>query len=575
MKKWIGVLLVVVVTAAFGQAWFIETVDSAIDVGQYSSLAIDSENKPHIAYFDADSAFLKYATWNGATWDIEVADDNSSLGGVGMYSSLALGPLTERPQIAYYDIVNTHLKWANLNVAGDWIVGIPDPSTTNDVGQGCDIVIGEQAGDEIPQFSYYDATAGYLMYARFLGTVWARDTVDSVGPLPTFGTDMSGTSITLDPSGNPHIAYYAWDVDSTTGYLKYAHLVSGEWAIDTVELIWFSDLGWWPDIVINEDEGNVPYISYYDAGNGYFKYARWNMSAWAIDIIDNTPGVGLYGAQVLGSTYASYYDSSNADLKYAYSDNYMGWHTESVDTTGAVGSHTSIALSRKGEINFPHISYYDATNGNLKYATKIIKDVLPTEMWLDTLVGPNIHPDSSYTPKANVFNQGNTVATFDVHFDIFYSGLPTYTSVVTIGPLAAEEEAVVVFDPWSAPHYEDAWYYMKVYTALPDDSLFANDTLEDSIYCALLSVAEPEIVPVRYALTVSGSAVELAIPALTDADVYVLDVAGRRRLTLHQGNLAAGVHRFSLDESVLPNGVYFIKFEADAANLTRKTVLVR
>ena len=75
----------------------------------------------------------------------------------------------------------------------------------------------------------------------------------------------------------------------------------------------------------------------------------------------------MYTSLALDSSdnpHISYYDNTNYDLKYAWYDG--TWHTETVDSTGGVGRYTSLALDSSDN---PHISYYDSTNDDLKYAS--------------------------------------------------------------------------------------------------------------------------------------------------------------------------------------------------------------
>jgi hypothetical protein len=93
--------------------WSVQTVDSAGNVGDFTSLALDYLGNPHISYHDGDPNFdLKYAKWTGRAWSVQTVD---SAGNVGYDTSLALDGAGS-PHISYYDSTNADLKYATLNL---------------------------------------------------------------------------------------------------------------------------------------------------------------------------------------------------------------------------------------------------------------------------------------------------------------------------------------------------------------------------------------------------------------------------------------------------------------------------
>ena len=83
--------------------------------------------------------------------------------------------------------------------------------------------------------------------------------------------------------------------------------------------------------------------------------------------IAETGDVGKYASikiDSLNNPHITYYDADNGNLIYTKYDGW-NWNTTTVDSTGDVGEHASLVLDR---FDNPHIAYYDTTNGDLKYA---------------------------------------------------------------------------------------------------------------------------------------------------------------------------------------------------------------
>ncbi|MEO0742473.1 MAG: T9SS type A sorting domain-containing protein [Bacteroidota bacterium] len=69
--------------------------------------------------------------------------------------------------------------------------------------------------------------------------------------------------------------------------------------------------------------------------------------------------------------------------------------------------------------------------------------------------------------------------------------------------------------------------------------------------------------------------IEVALPQAAEVRAEVVDLLGRRVVTLHDGPLAAGTHALRLDAARLPAGVYVVRAATPTASLTRRLTVVR
>jgi hypothetical protein len=338
-------------------------IDSTGDVGEYSSIVIDSYGFKHISYFDATNTKLKYATDKSGSWVHTTVNTNTQM---GKYTSIAIDSEGYvHISYDYYSMSYNHLMYAT-DKSGSWVNTIADGSA--EVGSHTSIAV--DSNDAV-HISYYDATNTNLKYATCSSSCssassWSKVTIES-----SSGDVGKYNSIAIDSNDTLHISYR----DSTNGDLKYATCSSSctsasSWTRSTID----SDGNVGSRTSIAIDSNGAVHISYYDITNGDLKYATDQSGSWANTTVDSVGTVGKYSSIAIDANdvvHISYYDATNKDLKYAsnmqsYIQTGVGNVIKFIDRDTKVGNEgTSIAVDSNGDV---HISYYDDINGDLKYA---------------------------------------------------------------------------------------------------------------------------------------------------------------------------------------------------------------
>jgi hypothetical protein len=207
-----------------------------------------------------------------------------------------------------------------------------------------------------PHVAYFYSELGDLRHAYYDSTSasWVKETVDAAGTVGQF------TAISANASSNTiSIAYF----DATRPGLKLARKVgTGLWTFSYIDTD--GTVGLYNSFNKRGDE-----LAYYDLSKGNLKYAYGSGTTWFVSTVDSIGDVGRYAsvAQHISTTFISYYDATNQNLKVAERFENGPWMITTVDATGDVGQGTSITVSASGR---PVITYYDVTNRNLKYAER-------------------------------------------------------------------------------------------------------------------------------------------------------------------------------------------------------------
>lgn len=415
-------------TCNLNQTLFFDWQLFAMPAGSQTALSNESAVNPWFIPDEAGAFVVRLSANDGALQSaspalVTVLSPGNEVGTTvdaagGSFTSLAMHPVNGKPRIAYAAGIGNELRYARCDAfcGSSSAVWSLFTVATDVIVTDVDHVSLALGANDAPQIAFHtpagSGATGDLRHAVCTancesGTpVWTVTIVDpglntavaldcgvfSVGTQTTSINNGRFTSIAFDGSGRPMISYNRQEVvtNTCTGSvqiteaLRYAVFEAGSWRLVQVDRSAGELRGRFTSIAPDRSALGRPRISYYVPTGGELRYAVCTAACdsatatFDVIVVDGAgatdPDVGRHSSLVVGADNASrisYFDATNLDLKYAAC-------TGSCDSAGATfalsvvdapddrGRFSSIEVDASDR---PHIAYYDATAGNLRFAS--------------------------------------------------------------------------------------------------------------------------------------------------------------------------------------------------------------
>jgi hypothetical protein len=335
-----------------------QIVDSRANSGQSTSIALDSNGFPHLAYTryhlhrDGFDWGIWYARWDGIHWHLERLTLIAETGADDPYAVAIALDDTDTPQISF--ATKRSIRHAR-RVGETWDIETlaSDELFPNIIAMKLD-----SSGN--PHLVYTNPDHVDLIYHSFDGKNWNQEVIDPTVP------DQNLADLVLDDADNPHVSYYR----SSDSSLRYAHKIGGNWQSDIVQDSLESQD--FPYSAIKIDGAGNPGIAYQWNDGRDVKLARWNGATWSIETIRTVPDAFRLQRR-LGLSFDSMdrphivFAPSNTqyfELTHMFW-NGAQWGIRVIEQSPAAGPALSMTLDGNDDL---HLSYYDGRHQSLRYA---------------------------------------------------------------------------------------------------------------------------------------------------------------------------------------------------------------
>jgi len=248
------VFIIMIPASAIAHSYDFYTVDEDVNVGENATgISINSNGNPGICYYDSTNKILKFASFDGADWSLETADNDGGSGDVIGINCAITYDDNDDPNIVYFNTTDNEIRHAKKN-GGLWEVSVVDDAIESDVLKYdiSRISIARTSLGDIG-IAYYDGGVDAdLKYAIYDGADWNVQEVMSEGDVGRY------PSLDYDSNDNPGIAYmnYADGSDAELYYIYYDGL---DWQVE--EMVDDSDYAG-ADKTLRFDHNDDPHIVY-------------------------------------------------------------------------------------------------------------------------------------------------------------------------------------------------------------------------------------------------------------------------------------------------------------------------